>query len=80
MAKKYWLNYVHGEVYSNWLDHTTKARDIPVLLKAKWRWVQDTGRAEKGYTEENCLLDILEALRMFGLDNVAQAGEEWYCQ
>lgn len=50
---------------------------MPVLLDAKWRWAQDTGHYS-GYTKEDILADILDALDRNGLHNITELTmEEW---
>lgn len=72
-----WLDYLHGEACCRWLGRETLKLDLPVLLNAKWQWVQDTSHYI-GYTKEDILADILETLDQNGLDNIIELTmEEW---
>lgn len=75
---KHWVDYLPHNAHIRLAQCQTTKVDLPILLDAKWRWAQDTGRTEKGYTKDDCLWDIVETLKLFGLNDVAQAGEEWY--
>jgi len=72
-----WLDYLHGEVYCRWLNRETIKSDLPVLLDAKWRWAQDAGHYN-GYTEEDILADILDALDRKGIYDITKLTiEKW---
>ena len=72
------LDYLHGEVfYCRWLDREIIKSDLPVLLDAKWRWAQDKGHYI-GYTKEDILANILDALDRNGLHDITKLTmEEW---
>lgn len=68
---------MHGEVYCRWLDRETIKSGLPILLDAKWRWAQDTGHYN-GYTKEDILADILDALDRKGIYDITELTmEEW---
>lgn len=72
-----WLDYLHGEVYCRWLDRKTIKSDLPILLDTKWRWAQDTGHYN-GYTKQDILADILDALDRNGIYDITKLTiEEW---
>lgn len=76
--KIYWVDYLPRNVYNRLASCLSTHGDIPILTEAKWKWVQDTGRKEKGYTKEDCLCDVLELLECNGLENItALTQEEW---
>lgn len=62
---------MHGAVYCRWLDRETIKSNFPILLDAKWRWAQDTGHYS-GYTKEDILADILDALDRRGIHNITK--------
>ena len=72
-----WLDYLSGDVRLRLAQRQTTKDDFPILLDAKWRWVQDTGHYN-GYTKEDMLADILDLLDCNGLDSVTELTmEEW---
>ena len=72
-----WLDYLPYDVHVRLAQCQTTKDDLPILLDAKWRWVQDTGHYN-GYTKEDILVDILDLLDCNGLDSVTELTmEEW---
>lgn len=59
---KNWKEYLSNEVYMRLCDCRTIKADIPQLVNAKWKSYQENGKAEKGFTKEDCLIAILELL------------------
>lgn len=74
---KHWTGYLSHDIYMCLAQCQTNKRDLPILLDAKWQWVQDTGRYN-GYTKEDILVDILDLLDYNGLESVTELTiEEW---
>lgn len=72
-----WLDYLPYNVYMRLANCQTTKGDLPTLLDAKWRWMQDAGRYN-GHTKEDVLVDILDLLDCNGLGNVTELTmEEW---
>lgn len=72
-----WLDYLPYNVDMRLANCQTTKNDLPILLDAKWRWMQDTGRYN-GRTKEDALVDILDLLDCNGLGNVTELTmEEW---
>lgn len=59
---KDWKDYLSNEVYIRLCDCRTIRSDIPQLVNAKWKSYQESGKADKGFTKEDCLIAILELL------------------
>lgn len=73
----HWTDYLPNDIYMRLANCCTRKTDLPMLLDAKWKWVQDTGRYN-GHTKEDILVDILDLLDCNGLDDVTElTQEEW---
>ena len=73
----HWTEYLPCTVYVRLGECRTKKTDLPILLEAKWKWAQDTGRYSD-YTKEDFLVDILDLLDCNGLYSVTEfTHEEW---
>lgn len=59
---KNWKDYLMNEVYIRLCDCRTIKADIPQLVNAKWKSYQENGKADQGFTKEDCLIAILELL------------------
>ena len=72
-----WLDYLPCNVHLRLAQCQTTKGDLPILLNAKWQWAQDTGYYI-GYTKEDILADILDALDRTGLHDITELTmEEW---
>lgn len=59
---KNWKDYLPEEVYIRLCDCRTIKTDIQQLVNAKWKSYQENGKADQGFTKEDCLIVILELL------------------
>ena len=62
MGKKHWTDNLTEDVWLRLRECRTRKTDIPALVNAKWINYQENGKAEKGFTKEDALVDVLELL------------------
>ena len=60
--KKNWMHDLSNEVFNRLCDCRTTKADLPELVNAKWNSFKENGKADRGFTKEDALVDILEFL------------------
>lgn len=62
MNRKHWTDNLAEDVRMRLGECRTRKTDIPALVAAKWLSYKESGKAEKGFTKEDALVDVLELL------------------
>lgn len=60
--KKHWTDNLSNDVYTRLANCRTRKSDIKELVNAKWISFKENGKADRGFTKEDALVDILELL------------------
>jgi len=60
--KKTWMDNLKSDVSERLGACRTIKADLPHLVNAKWLAFQENGKADKGFTKEDALVEILELL------------------
>jgi hypothetical protein len=73
-----WLSFVPEDIYNRLCACKNKKEDLPVLVNAKWKWMQKEGKDKEGYTKEDAVVEVLETLSensQWQLANISN--DEW---
>lgn len=62
MDRKHWTDNLAEDVSTRLANCRTRKEDLPALVNAKWLSYQESGKAEKGFTKEDALAEVLELL------------------
>lgn len=60
--KKKWTDNLTNAVYDRLCHCRTIRADLPELVNAKWLSYIENGKADRGFTKEDALVDILDLL------------------
>lgn len=73
---KRWTEYLEPDVYTRLCECHNVKEDLPKLVDARWRWIQDNGRLT--FTREDALVYVLDWLDSNGQCNLADLTKEEY--
>ncbi len=59
---KHWTDNLAEDVSIRLAECRTRREDLPALVNAKWLSYQENGKAERGLTKEDALVEVLELL------------------
>lgn len=57
-----WTDKLDDEVYNRLGNCRSRKSDIEPLVDAKWSWMKETGKDDRGLTKEDALVSVLELL------------------
>lgn len=60
--KKKWTDNLSGEVYHRLCACRTIRKDLPELVNARWLGYLEDGKAARGFTSEDAVVEVLDLL------------------
>lgn len=71
-------DYLKTDVYERLCNCCSRKEDLPYLVNARWRIMQDKGKDKEGFTKEDALIQVLELLDSNGQWELGDLTREEY--